>query len=154
MNTKLYQYAVHLLSRQDYSEFKLRKKLQSKLVSNESEIDEILLKLKEMNYVREDNYRKNFIKKWIQKGESEQKIRFRGSQENLNFTSEDFRLILEETGKNSEETLDQLIEKKLRLKNMPENPQEKFKLREKILRFLLSKGHSYDDAHTALKKYL
>jgi len=154
MNTKLYQYAINLLSRQDYSEFKLRKKLQSRIESIESEIDEVLLKLKDLNYLREDNYKKNFIKKWLQKGESEHKIRFRGSQEGLNFESEDFRLILEETCGSSEESINQLIEKKLRLKNVPDNLQEKFKLREKILRFLLSKGHSYDDAHTALKKYL
>lgn len=153
MSQRIYNYCIHLLARQDYSEFKLRQKLRSKKNNLPHEIDEVILKLKERDLLREKSYRRLFIRKWMMKGESEQKIRQRGGMEKLEFEDEEFELIAIELGFNDLESLDKLIAKKLRCKEIPENYEEKSKLRDKVLRFLISKGHSFDESKKALKAH-
>ena len=93
MNQRIYNYSIHLLARRDYSEFKLKTKLRSKKDNLPHEIDEVIVKLKENGLLREENYRRLFIRKWMLKGESEEKIRRRGSLEKLEFYVEEFKLI-------------------------------------------------------------
>lgn len=154
MNQRIYNYCIHLLARQDYSEFKLKQKLRrSKKENLPHEIDEAIEKLKEKGLLKEESYRRLFIRKWIMKGESEQKIRMRGAQEKLKFDSEEFSLIEAELGISEEDNIEKLISKKLRMKDIPTDPAEKFKLRDKVLRFLISKGHSYEEAKRSLTSY-
>lgn len=153
MNQRIYNYSIHLLARQDYSEYKLRQKLKSKKDNLPHEIEEVLEKLKERGLLREENYRRLFIRKWLQKGESEDKIRQRGAVEKLEFEIDDFIRAKNELGISEEENIEKLIQKKLKFKEIPTDPAEKFKLREKILRFLVSKGHSFDVSKQALKSY-
>lgn len=150
--SRIYNYCIHLLARQDYSEFKLRQKLRSKPQNLPHEIEEALVKLKANGLLREENYRRLFIRKWMMKGESEQKIRQRGAQEKIEFTSEEFRAIEIELGFTDEDSLEKLVEKKLRFKDIPRDPKEKFKLRDKVLRYLISKGHSYEEAKRSIDK--
>jgi SOS response regulatory protein OraA/RecX len=93
MNQRIYNYSIHLLARQDYSEFKLRQKLRSKKDNLPHEVDEVLEALKGKGLLKESNYRRLFIRKWMMKGESEQKIRMRGAQEKLEFESEEFEQV-------------------------------------------------------------
>lgn len=153
MNQRIYNYSIHLLARQDYSEFKLRQKLRSKKDNLPHEIEEVLEALKSKGLLREEAYRRLFIRKWMMKGESEEKIRKRGSLEKLNFEEEEFRNVETELGFTDQESLEKLIQKKLRSKAIPTNPMEKFKLRDKVLRFLISKGHDFNDAKTALERH-
>ncbi len=150
--SRIYNYCIHLLARQDYSEFKLRQKLRSKPQNLPHEIEEALVKLKANGLLKEENYRRLFIRKWMMKGESEQKIRQRGAQEKIEFSSEEFRAIEIELGFTDEESLEKLVEKKLRFKDIPTDPKEKFKLRDKVLRYLISKGHSYEEAKRSIDK--
>ncbi len=154
MNKRIYNYSIHLLARQDYSEFKLRTKLCSKKDNLPHEVDEVLEVLKANGLLKEENYRRLFIRKWMMKGESEDKIRKRGAQERLSFSSEEFQLVGQELGFNDEDSIEKLVAKKLRSKEIPTDPAEKQKLREKVLRFLISKGHDYSDAKNSLNKYL
>jgi regulatory protein len=154
MNQRIYNYSIHLLARRDYSEFKLRVKLRSKKDNLPHEIDEVILKLKENGLLREENYRRLFIRKWMLKGESEDKIRRRGFLEKLEFDEDEFRHIEKELGFDESESIEKLVLKKIRSKEIPKDPQEKFKLRDKILRFLISKGHSYEDSKKILVKIL
>ncbi len=154
MNKRIYNYSIHLLARQDYSEFKLRTKLRSKKDNLPHEVDEVLEALKANGLLKEENYRRLFIRKWMMKGESEDKIRKRGAQERLSFSSEEFQLVGQELGFNDEDSIEKLVAKKLRSKEIPADPAEKQKLREKVLRFLISKGHDYSDAKNSLNKYL
>lgn len=154
MSQRIYNYCIHLLARQDYSEFKLRQKLRSKPQNLPHEIDEAIEKIKANGLLREESYRRLFIRKWLMKGESEDKIRRRGSQEELVFSSEEFESASQELGLSSEDNISKLIEKKLRMKDIPENREAFYKLREKVLRFLISKGHSYEEAKTSLQNYL
>ncbi len=150
MNQRIYNYSIHLIARQDYSEFKLRRKLRSKKDNLPHEVDEVIEKLKANGLIKEESYRRLFIRKWMMKGEAEDKIKKRGAMEKLLFTSEEFRAIEIELGFTDDESLEKLIAKKLRSKEIPTNPEEKFKLRDKVLRFLISKGHSYEEAKKSL----
>ena len=154
MNQRIYNYSIHLLARRDYSEFKLKTKLRSRKDNLPHEIDEVILKLKENGLLREENYRRLFIRKWMLKGESEDKIRRRGSLEKLEFQEEEFRHIEKGLGIDESESIEKLILKKIGLKEIPTEPQERFKLTGKILRFLISKGHCYEDSKKILVNIL
>lgn len=88
------------------------------------------------------------------KGEAEDKIRKRGGMEKLSFEDEEFRNVEKELGFTDDDSIEKLVQKKLRSKEIPTNLLEKNKLRDKVLRFLISKGHSYDDCKKALNLYL
>lgn len=149
-NQRIYNYCIHLLARQDYSEFKLRQKLRSKPQNLPHEIDETIEKLKEKGLLREASYRRLFIRKWMLKGEAEDKIRRRGSQEKLEFEEGEFEAIAQELGLEDSDNLEKLIHKKLRGKEIPQDPDSRYKLRDKILRYLISKGHDYQEAKSSL----
>ena len=153
MNQRIYNYSIHLLARQDYSEFKLKQKLRSKKDNLPHEIEEVLQTLKARGLLREENYRRLFIRKWMMKGESEDKIRQRAAMEKLQFESDEFKIIEDELGFTDEDSLQKLIEKKLRSKEIPDNYEEKMALRNKVLRFLITKGHSFDDCKRTLNQY-
>lgn len=150
---RVYNYCVHLIARQDYSEYKLRKKLRSKPQNLPHVIDEAIAKIKAKGLLREESYRRLFIRKWMMKGESADKIRKRGAMERLEFQDEEFEQCETELGFGDTESVEKLVQKKLRSKEIPKDPKEKFKLRDKVTRFLISKGHSFDDAKKALAPY-
>lgn len=154
MNQRIYNYSIHLLARQDYSEFKLRQKLRSKKDNLPHEIEEVIQKLNERGLLREENYRRLFIRKWMLKGEAEDKIRKRGAFEKLEFEDDEFQKISEELGFTDNDSAQKLLSKKLRSKEIPQNKEDKIKLKMKLLRFLISKGHSYDEAKNALERNL
>ena len=95
MNKRIYNYSIHLLARQDYSEFKLKQKLRSKKNNLPHEVDEVLLELKNKGLIKEENYRRLFIRKWMMKGESEEKIKKRGGMEKLKFDNDEFSALTE-----------------------------------------------------------
>lgn len=153
MNQRIYNYSIHLLARQDYSEFKLRRKLRSKKDNLPHEVDEVLEALKGKGLLREESYRRLFIRKWMMKGEAEDKIRKRGAQEKLTFEAEEFINVEKELGFSDDDSLEKLIHKKLRSKEIPQDFASKNKLRDKVLRFLISKGHSFEDCKKALNHH-
>ena len=128
MNQRIYNYSIHLLARQDYSEFKLKRKLRSKKDNLPLEVDEVLAALKEKGLLREENYRRLFIRKWMMKGEAENKIKKRGAMEKLVLDSSEFRQVEIELGLNDEESIEKLIIKKLRAKEIPSDKEAKYKL--------------------------
>lgn len=154
MNTRIYNYSIHLIARQDYSEFKLRRKLLSKPDNSKEEVDEVIAKLVEKNLINEEAYKRLFIRKWMFKGESESKIRRRGATEGLEFSNEEFINVRQELGIEDSESLETLIHKKLRSKIIPTEYLEKQKLKDKVLRFLITKGHSFSDAKEGIEAYL
>ncbi len=153
MNQRIYNYSIHLLARQDYSEYKLKRKLLSKKDNLPHEVDEVLVALKSKGLIREENYRRLFIRKWMMKGESEDKIRKRGAMERLSFEAKEFRDVESELGFDDDDSIEKLVSKKLRSKEIPRNFLEKQKLQNKVLRFVISKGHSFADAKKALSQH-
>lgn len=151
MSSRIYNYSIHLLARQDYSEYKIRQKLRSKKQNLPHEIEEAIEKLKANGLLKEAPYRRLFIRKWMMKGESEQKIRQRGGMEKLTFEEGEFEAISEELGFSDDESLEKLVQKKMRSKTIPSDPKEKYKLRDKILRYLISKGHSFEESRKTIE---
>lgn len=154
MNQRIYHDSIHLLARQDYSEFKLRQKLRSRKDNLSHEVDEVIEKLKERGLLREQNYRRLFIRKWMIKGESQDKIRRRGALEHLEFSSEEFENAQNELGFSDKESVEKLIAKKLRSHEIPSDKKAFQRLRDKTLRFLVSKGHPFESAKQLLDQYL
>lgn len=151
---RIYNYCVHLIARQDYSEYKLRQKLRSKPQNLPHMIDEAIEKIKAKGLLREESYRRLFIRKWMMKGEAEDKIRKRGGMEKLQFEAEEFEQVAKELGFTDDESIEKLVAKKLRSKEIPKDWQAKAKLRDKTLRFLISKGHDYSEAKKAIDKFM
>lgn len=154
MNQRIYNYSIHLLARQDYSTYKLKRKLLSKKDNLPHEVDEVIAILKSKGLIPEDNYRRLFIRKWMIKGESKNKIIKRGSMERLEFSAEEFTQVEQELGFCDDESIEKLVIKKLRSKEIPKNPIERQKLQDKVLRFLISKGHSFSEARKSIQRYL
>jgi SOS response regulatory protein OraA/RecX len=151
---RIYNYCVHLIARQDYSEYKLRQKLRSKPQNLPHMIDEAIEKIKAKGLLREESYRRLFIRKWMMKGEAEDKIRKRGAMEKLVFDTEEFEQVAKELGISDDDSIEKLVAKKLRSKTIPTEWQEKAKLRDKTLRFLISKGHGFSEARKAIDKFM
>lgn len=149
MKQSAYQYALYLLSAQDYSEFKLRQKLRLKQFE-QTEIDETLTKLIEKNYLREEEYKRLLARRWIAKGYSDSMIKRRGEQEQLSFTSDELLHWRQDMDRSSEDTISLLVQKKMRGRDLPVDRDAKQKLREKVSRFLLSKGYGWDDVRRAV----
>ncbi len=149
MKQSAYQYSLYLLSGQDYSEFKLRQKLRLKQFE-QNEIEETIKKLIDKNYLREEEYKRLLAKRWMSKGYSDQMIKRRGQQEDLEFSSEELRDWRDESGRSSDDVITALVSKKLRGKAIPSDREERQKLRDKVSRFLLSKGYGFDEIKTAV----
>ena len=77
----------------------------------------------------------------------------RAKAEKLEISLEEFQIIEEEMGIKEEDSLEALIHKKLRSKSVPNEFPERQKLKEKVLRFLISKGHDYSDAKDGIEQY-
>lgn len=149
MKQSAYQYALYLLSAQDYSEFKLRQKLRLKQFE-QTEIDETLTKLIEKNYLREEEYKRLLARRWIAKGYSDSMIKRRGEQEQLTFTAEELLSWRQDMDRSSDDTISLLVQKKMRGRDLPFDREGKQKLREKVSRFLLSKGYGWEDVRRAV----
>lgn len=145
-----YQYSLFLLSGQDYSEHKLRQKL--KLKGYEAtEIDETLTKLIEKNFLREEEYKKLLVKKLMRKGKADGMIKRQVQQEKLEINLEEMSELRAEIGVSKEDSILQLVNKKTHGKPWPTDRDLRQKLQQKIYRYLLSRGYSYDDAKRAVK---
>jgi regulatory protein len=148
-----YQHAIYLLSRQDYSIHKMREKLRLKEFEDE-EINTTIDKLLEQNYLREEEYARMRTKMLLTKGYSNTYVIQKLNSEKLSTTTDDINTLREEQGFLIDDEVKKLIEKKLRNKEIPEAYEEKLKLKNKVLRFLISKGHSFHTASSQLNTYL
>lgn len=148
-----YNYCIFLLSKRDYSRYKIQQKLKSRKYSEEN-IKEVIQLLIDQNYLREEAYLRMRIKTLLYKGVSNYYIKQKLSEEKLTASDEQINSLREENNISKEDSLEYLLNKKLRGKEIPKEFEAKAKLKNKILRFLISKGHSYQDANQALSDYI
>ena len=116
----------------------------------QTEIDETLTKLIEKNYLREEEYKRLLARRWIAKGYSDSMIKRRGEQEDLTYESTELTEWREDVGSNTGDVIEKLVQKKMRGQTVPTDRLAKQKLREKVSRFLLSKGYGYDEVRRAV----
>ena len=145
INKKIFDYAIRLLSMRDYSTHKLTGKLKSRDFTEE-EIQPVIDKLIHYNYLREEAYTKARIKQFLQKGFSNHLILIKLTNEKLTSTNETIDQVREEQDLSEENQIQKIILKKLRSKEIPENFEDKTKLKNKIISFLCSKGHCPEKA--------
>ena len=147
-SSKTYLYLVKLLSARDYSEHKLREKLQEKQHPAD-EVESALAELKARGFIRENAYAESRVKAFMEKGYSPDYIRQRLAEENLNLSDEGIFSVFTEHQLTPEEQIERLIRKKIRGKNEFDYNEEN-----KILRYLLSKGHDYSNSKKILKSII
>jgi regulatory protein len=153
MALKAYNYAIFLLSKRDYSIYKMRMKLRSREYETE-EIEETINKLIEQNYLREEEYKRMRIKTLLIKGYSNSYILRKLDQEKLETNNEAINALRESEHLDKEECINYLVEKKLRGKDIPTEFEPKMKLKNKIMNFLASKGYNYQEAKEAISNYI
>lgn len=137
-----YNYCIRLLSHRDYSRYKVEEKLQARKHLPET-IDKVISELIELNYLREEEYKRIRVNQLLAKMYSVHHIVQKCQQEHLDVGSSFVEEIMSEKGIDKFETIDYLIEKKLRSANIN---QDYSKLKAKVYRFILSKGYSPSDA--------
>lgn len=153
--SKTYQVAIKLLSQRAYSSVKLKQKLIDKTMP-ESDVEAVIELLHSWKYLRDDLYLESRIKKWAQKGLAPGAIGNKVKQEGLKTNLEFIELTLDKWAIDCDSILDQLVEKKMRpIENFLEKTyDEKEKIKNKVFRFLLSKGHPFNEIQDSWKKYL
>ena len=152
MSKEAYNYAIFILSKRDYSIHKMREKL----ISRKYEVDEIndtIDKLIEKNFLREDEYKRQRVKSLLVKGFSNSYILRKLEQEHLQSNNEEIDMIRDDQQIDKDDSLNALVEKKLRGKVIPQDYNAKMKLKNKVMNFLASKGYDYQEAKGALTDY-
>lgn len=151
---KAYSYAIKLLTGRDYSKVKLAQKMRERDFSNES-IRLVIEELERQNFIREDLYIEARIKGFMFKRCSPQYIAQKMAQESLSVDLELIEKIFSEYGQSTELQISELIRKKIPSR-IAENQtrEEKDKIRNRVLRYLLNKGHSFSQSQKLLDSYL
>ncbi len=143
-----YLYAIKLLTKRDYSEFKITYKLKEKKYSKQ-DIIYAIEKIKLNGFLNENYYAESRIKGMIQKGYSASYVIQKLSQEKISVDLSLVENIFAEYKLNTYGQITLLIVKKLRsIKS--DDPKKK----EKLLRFLLSKGHSYSCCSATIDRFI
>jgi regulatory protein len=137
---KCYQQAIKILARKDYSRFKLKNKLLEKDFQSHL-IDDLLDLLIDEKYLREDYYKEARIKGMINKGYHPNYIHQKMYQENCPVTDVEIDDVLTECNTNEQDLLISLIKKKYRIMDAIDEKKNDNQKREKILRFVATKGH-------------
>ncbi len=140
MTNKAYLYCLRLLGGQEYSVAKLRTKLKLKDFPEE-EREEALQMIVEKGYLNEERYTELKIKSLALKGKSTRLINRALGEEGLKVSEAHIKEVLEEKGISEDEQLRELLRKKLR-NHVPGQALDPAQ-RTKIIRFALSRGHSY-----------
>lgn len=153
MSKDAYNYAIFLLSKRDYSIHKIKLKLRSKQYEEE-EILQAIDKLIQQNYLREEEYKRMRIKSLLIRGYSNSYIANKLEQEYLNSNDIEINTVRSEQEISTGNTISSLVQKKLRGKVIPQEFDAKMKLKNKILSFLASKGHSFEEANEAISLFI
>ncbi|RLA65237.1 MAG: hypothetical protein DRQ88_02845 [Epsilonproteobacteria bacterium] len=154
VENKAFLKAIKLLSKQDYSEPRLKQKLQAAGM-DEKQIQFAISNLKEKNLLREKSYIDQFIRKHMRKGFSTSYIQKKLELEEINIDLVEIEAVFKEAELTHNKQIKNLISKKLPTNfNSPVNPLEKQKLMKKLLGHLHSKGHNIDDGISYLETIL
>lgn len=137
---ELFEFACNLLKYRDRSVFEIKEKLREKK-SAEKNIDKVVKKLIELNYLNEQRFVENYVNKWISKGKSlnfilyELKEKYKVNNEIID------KLDIDNLKHKLNDIVEQIIKKKFGKND-----------REKIYKFLQYKGFSEDEIEFILSK--
>ncbi|MCF7790853.1 MAG: recombination regulator RecX [Victivallales bacterium] len=140
--------ALDILKRRIHSEYELKIKLSKKF--RKYYVDEVIDKCHELNLLDDNYYTECYIQELKNRGCGSFKIFLALKQKGIDQELiNKFKDIISNKNEEEERALE-LSEKKLNmLKNIPEE-----KKKNKLFRYLISKGFSYETAYTVLKKVM
>lgn len=153
MNKEAYSYSIKLLSKRDYSSFKLKQKLIARNYTD-SEIIEIINTLKDKKFINDKNYALSRAKSFASKGLSNNFLIRRLEQEELYLDDEEVNALRTDYNLLERDIINQLINKKIKFQKAAKSPEELQKQKVKLISYLASKGHSYDSIQDHLPKAL
>ncbi|TNF25224.1 MAG: hypothetical protein EP319_16755 [Deltaproteobacteria bacterium] len=150
-----YSHAIRLLARKDYSRHKMEKKLIEKGFDR-ALAKEVVSELIEKRFLREELYVESRVKGLIRKGWSYEKVIHHLEQEKCPIDSSMIDEIIGESGIDTDEILMHQIQKKWGSQLFGEELtfEQKQKKKEKVLRYLVSKGHHFSESKAALERFL
>ncbi|MGK0367165.1 MAG: regulatory protein [Thermoproteota archaeon] len=142
MNNEIYNYCIKLLSKCDYSIYKITNKLNQKQFP-EDQIETVINHLIRKKFINEEGYIRKRVLQFLEKGFSNSAIITKCELENLDVHEMVIEDVRNEIGRPAEDEIKNLINKKLKYKTIPTDPDQLFKFKQSIARFLQSKGHNY-----------
>ncbi|WP_372653315.1 regulatory protein RecX [Halobacteriovorax sp.] len=148
-----YLYIIKLLTKKDYSEHKLRVKLGSKGYE-EADIDLAIEEVISKGFLREKEYATARAKVLMKKGYHPQYIEAKLAEEQLSVTSSTINEIFEEYNMTTDSQLSELLEKKLRIQVPSQLINAQDKIKQKLIRYCLTKGHELEDITNTLEGLL
>jgi len=149
---KAYQYAIRILAKRDYSRHKLKTKIIDKEYPTGLAI-EIVDLLHREKYLREDYYIEARIKGLLRKGMHPDFIKQKMKEEKCPINDSDIEPIMVDHELDEDKLLLDLMHKKARIMERLDQGKSDQQKREKILRFVATKGHSVSQARRVLDKH-
>jgi regulatory protein len=133
--------AVKLLAAKPRSVLELRERLLEKLWTNEEIVDGVIEKLKEYKYLDDEQYARDLaVSKLKQKPQGKQRLKQSLSQKKLDREIVDQAIVSAFEKLPESELIEQAIQKRLRLKGLPETREDTKKFYDHLLR----QGFSFD----------
>lgn len=147
---RAFRYCIHLIAKQDYSIFKLSRKLKSKNYQ-QSVVDICIDKLQELGYLQENEYKRARVLGIAKKGYGVRYIKQKCQEEKLEATEQYIYELLEENELDEFEILLYQVEKKIRNLDftLMDNDQ-RWKETQKIKRQLIARGFEFQDVSNAI----
>mgnify|MGYP001046308534 CR=1 FL=1 len=145
-----YLYIIKLLTKRDYSKYKLRVKLESKGFED-SHINEAIEVTIEKGFLKEYEYATARAKALMKKGFHPSLIENKLAEEHLNISSEVILEVFEDYKVTITSQLEELITKKLRTISPTQLNNNLEGTKQKVIRFCLTKGHDLESIIEALE---
>ena len=143
----LLQYALKLISRKRYTEYELSKKLIAKKIGKDADHKRVIKRLKELKYIDDTSFARDYISTRIlvsPRGKDLIKIELLKKGINEKIISSE----LEKANIDEEKLAKLVMQKRIsRFQGL-----EKRKKKEKIMRFLLSRGFKFDTIYKVIDK--
>lgn len=147
---RIYNYAVKLLTGRDYSEVKLKEKLRLKNF-DKTVVEKVVAEIKERGFLREESYLEARIKAFMNKGYAKKYILQKLTRESDQIEMDQIDEIFQEYQISEQDQVLKLISKK-KPQKIPTEFEDKKKVFQKILRFVVSKGHPPSLAFQMIKQ--
>lgn len=147
---RIYNYAIKLLTGRDFSELKLKEKLKLKNF-DKAIVEKVIAEIKERGFLREESYLEARIKAFMHKGYAKKYILQKLTSESDKIDMDQIDEVFLEYGIQENDQVLKLISKK-QPQLIPTDFEEKKKTFQKILHFVVSKGHSPGLAFQMIKQ--
>jgi len=141
MNKELYLYSIRILTRRDYSRYKLKEKLLARS-DDLTEVENLLDLLEEKKYLQEEVYARQRIQYWLKAGNSINNIINKAKQEHLRISRDFIHEVSEEIQINPEQKLKEIFERKFSQKLKEADLQEKEKIKRRAFGYFQRRGFS------------